>query len=320
LDHPPSSHYRNGRFYNQHAEPRGFRDVIKWMRNRQPGAWSDPVAQPPGPKPPERVADGALRVTFVGHSTVLIQFSGKNFLTDPIWSNRASPFQWIGPKRHRAPGLRFEDLPPIDVILLSHDHYDHFDTQTLRRLRRDHHPEIFCALGVARRLRKLGYDAPHEFDWCGTQEFAPNFRIHCTPAQHFSGRTLTDRNRTLWCSWLIESPHGNIYFGGDTGFGPHFSEIAQKFPPPRLALLPIGAYQPEWFMGPVHMSPDQALEAHRILRAHASLAIHHGTFHLADDGQTQAPDRLRALLIGSPDESRFWILQEGEGREVPANR
>jgi L-ascorbate metabolism protein UlaG (beta-lactamase superfamily) len=159
-----------------------------------------------------------------------------------------------------------------------------------------------------------------ELDWWETNEFSSDARIHCTPAQHFSGRSLFDRNRTLWCSWLLENPHGGIYFGADTGFGSHFAEIARRFPPPRLALLPIGAFRPRWFMSPVHMSPDEALEAHQILQAKASVAIHYGTFRLADDGETEAVDRLRELRShpANPLETSrvFLALEAGVGYDV----
>ena len=273
-----------------------------------------------GPKPPERVGPNRLRVTFVGHSTVLIQADALNFLTDPIWSNRASPVQWAGPKRHRAPGLRFEDLPPLDAILISHDHFDHLDAPTLRRLVTRHRAQIFCPLGVARLLRKLGFSNPMELDWWQSSKSASGFGIHCTPAQHFSGRSPFDRNRTLWCSWMIETAHGNIYFGADTGFGPHFVEIARRFPSPRLALLPIGAYRPRWFMSPMHMSPDEAWQAHRILQAQTSVAIHYGTFRLADDGETEAVDRLRELTADPPSDAVGWpaflAIEPGVGYDM----
>ena len=256
-------------------------------------------------------------MTFVGHSTVLIQAEGLNVLTDPIWSGRASPVRWAGPRRHRPPGLRFEDLPPIDVLLVSHDHYDHCDLPTLRRLLERQRPATFCPLGVDRLLSRVGFPSPRALDWWESSTLCEGVRVHCTPAQHFSGRSLLDRNRTLWCSWLLEAPHGNVYFGADTGFGPHFDEIAGRFAPPRLALLPIGAFRPRWFMAPVHMSPDDALRAHLILGAGTSVAIHHGTFRLADDGESEAADRLRRLVRESPPPAPFLVLKEGEGFDVP---
>jgi L-ascorbate metabolism protein UlaG (beta-lactamase superfamily) len=141
--------------------------------------------------------------------------------------------------------------------------------------------------------------------------------IHATPAQHFAARTPFDRNKTLWCGWMVETASGRIYVAGDTGFGPHFAEIASRFPALRLALLPIGAYRPEWFMGPIHMSPEEAVAAHRMLGAERSVAMHFGTFRLADDGETEPVERLQALLGQSEDQEHFWVLREGEGREVP---
>jgi L-ascorbate metabolism protein UlaG (beta-lactamase superfamily) len=315
-----TDHFRNGRFYNYSVRLEGFFDLIRWLRTRQPGAWREWIPSTYGPKPSERLAADQLRVTFIGHSTALIQAGSLNFLTDPIWSNRASPVSWAGPKRHRAPGLRLEDLPPLDAILISHDHYDHLDVSTLRSLKARHRAQIFCPQGVAKLLRKLGFSSPVELDWWQSSEFSSAVRIHCTPAQHFSGRSLSDRNRTLWCSWLIESPHGNTYFGADTGFGPHFAEIARRFPSPRLALLPIGAFRPEWFMSPVHMSPDEAVTAHQILQAQTSVAIHYGTFRLADDGETEAADRLRELMSHPANEDGssppFLALEAGVGHDV----
>ena len=314
-------HFRNGRFYNNlEAHPGGFLDLIRWLRTRQPGAWRKWIPSSYGPKPSERLAGNQLRVTFIGHSTVLIQAGALNFITDPIWSHRASPVQWAGPRRHRAPGLKLEDLPPLDAILISHDHYDHLDVSTLRSLRTQHRAQIFCPLGVAKLLRKLGFAEPVELDWWQSSGFSSGVRIHCTPAQHFSGRSLFDRNRTLWCGWLIENQHGNIYFAADTGFGPHFDEITRRFPPPRLALLPVGAYRPRWFMSPVHLSPDEAVKAHQILQAQTSIAIHHGTFRLADDGETEATDRLRELMRPPADDAGglqpFLALDGGMGYDV----
>ncbi len=310
-----SDHYRNGRFFNPGMKEHGFGDLFRWMRNRQRGAWRPWLPSTPGARPPARLSGDDLRATFVNHATVLLQVGDLNFITDPMWSLRASPVQWTGPKRHRAPGIRFDDLPTIDAILLSHNHYDHLDTGTLRRLLRRDCPEIFCPLGVARLVRRIGSHHVTELDWWESVHFR-DMELHCIPAQHFSARTPFDRDRTLWCGWMIERSSGNVYFAGDTGFGPHFEQIANRLPQPRLALLPIGAYRPEWFMGPVHMSPDEALEAHRILRAEQSMAIHFGTFSLADDGETEPMDRLRTLLHGTVEEDRFWIPAEGEGRQI----
>jgi len=306
---------------------RGFRDLVRWIRTRQPGPWPKWVESSPGCKPPTSVpgindpAD-ALRLTFVGHMTFLLQWQGLNILTDPIWSERASPVQFAGPRRVRAAGIRFEDLPKIDLVLLSHDHYDHLDRLTIRRLWKEHHPRFYTSLGNARRLRRFGVTDVVEMDWWQESLHESGVRVVCTPAQHFSGRTPFDRDATLWCGFMLEPKDGGaenaIYFAGDTGFGPLFSQIAARFPSPRLALLPIGAFRPEWFMGEVHCSPADALAAHRILRPRLSVASHFGTFPLADDGFDEAPVRLNNLLHTLAPEAlaSFVMLAEGGWRMV----
>jgi L-ascorbate metabolism protein UlaG (beta-lactamase superfamily) len=314
---PIPEHFRDGRFFNPGEQPHGFMDAMRWIMHRERGPWRAWIESEPGPRPPERVDGDALRVTFVGHATVLLQTAGLNFLTDPVWSLRASPVQWAGPKRHRAPGLRFEDLPPIDAVLLSHNHYDHLDIPTLRRLVERDHPAIFCPLGLQDFVRRLGFTEISELDW-GQQQNWRNVEVHCTQAQHFAARTPFDRNKTLWCGWLLETnaSAGAVYFAADSGFGPHFAALAEKFPHIRLALLPIGAYRPEWFMGPVHMGPDEAVRVHQILKAQTSVAIHYGTFSLADDGETEPQEKLLSLLRNEDELKPFWILQEGEGRDA----
>lgn len=313
---PASDHYQNGRFFTPHAPKQpGLRGIFEWFTHREKVAWQPWMAAPRGAPPPPRLNEGDLRATFVNHATVLLQIGELNVITDPIWSKYASPVQFAGPRRHRAPGIRFEDLPPIDVILLSHNHYDHLDVATLLRLRRRDAPTVFCPLGVAARLRRLGLRSIVELDWWQQQPFR-DVTIHCVPAQHFSARGLFDRDRTLWCGWQVGCGAGDVLFAGDTGFGPHFAEIAQRLPQPRLALLPIGAYRPRWFMGPVHMGPEEALDAHAILKPLVSMPIHYGTFSLADDGETEPADHLRALLTEKPEQN-WRVLQEGEGWHVP---
>ena len=309
-------HFRDGRFFNPGVPEHGFVEAMKWMRTRKIGPWPQWIDAQPGPPPPGMVEGTGLRVTFVNHSTVLLQTNGCNILTDPVWSRRVSPVQWTGPERHRDPGIRFEDLPEIHGILISHNHYDHCDLPTLRRLAARQQPVVFCPLGVAKLLRRAGFREVHELDWWQTEKWG-RMGIHCVPAQHFSARTPFDRNRTLWCGWVVESPGGNLYFAGDTGFGDFWETVRERFAPIRLALLPIGAYEPEWFMGPVHMTPEQAVDAWTALRAGTAMAIHFGTFALADDGEADPVRRLREALQGHSDADRFWVLAEGEGRLVP---
>jgi L-ascorbate metabolism protein UlaG (beta-lactamase superfamily) len=257
-------------------------------------------------------------VTFVNHATVLIQTEGLNILTDPVWSERASPVSWAGPKRHRSPGLRFEDLPPIDVVLISHNHYDHLDVKTLVRLNTEHRPHFMTGLGNRAFLEAHEISNILELDWWDAAKVSESLSVTCVPAKHFSGRGLRDRDATLWCGYVIEASAGNVYFAGDTGMGSHFVEIKDRLGPIRLALLPIGAYLPIWFMHPVHISPSQAIEVHNILNPTISMAIHFGTFALGDDGEFEPVLKLReALNNSSQSDSRFWVLGHGEGRDVP---
>jgi L-ascorbate metabolism protein UlaG (beta-lactamase superfamily) len=319
---PVSEHFDGEHFYNPGSPPlRGSASLLQWLANREPGPWRKWTPAPPGPPPPPRISDGGIRVTFVGHSTVLLQMDGANILTDPIWSMRASPFSWIGPRRHRPPGLRLEDLPSIDVVLQSHDHYDHFDIPTLRRLTSRHRPRFVVPLGVRARLvaHKIpGGDESTEIDWWQTVSISSEIRITAVPARHFSGRSFRDRNRTLWCGYIVEGPSGTVYFAGDSGYGTHFREIRDRFPNIRLALFPIGAFRPQWFMGPVHISPQEAVRAHQELGAACSVAIHFGTFRLADDGEDEPATELRrALEAAAIPASKFLTLDGGQGLEIP---
>ncbi len=322
---PPSDHFDGERFFNTDPARQGEGSFIKWMLTRDRGAWPKWIESTPGPKPPERVDD--LRLTFINHSTTLIQIDGLNILTDPVYSPRVSPVQFAGPKRHRAPGIRFRDLPPIDLVLVSHNHYDHLDTGTLHRLQWRHSPRIVTPLGNGKLMARFGIVNATELDWWQRSE-----NITVVPAQHFSARAMSDRDRNLWGGFIIHSDRGNVFFAGDTGWGGHFAEIARRYTPIRLALLPIGAYQPRWFMRPAHIDPEEALEAHRVLGAQTSAAIHFGTFALGDDGELDPVRDLeeamevagRESLVGNdptgdprPAIGDFWILNHGEGRDVP---
>ena len=317
LPYTEPEHFDGRRFHNSRGEVRGFRDFVKWMRTRRRGQWRHFEATPPGPAPPRRVAD--LRVTWVNHATLLVQTSDCNILTDPVWSDRVSPVRWAGPRRHHPPGVRWDDLPQIDLVLLSHDHYDHLDLPTLESLERRDRPSVFCGLKVGDRLRKRGLRDVTELDWWETVTARRGLAVTSVPMQHFSGRGLFDRNRTLWTGFVLSSGAGKVLFAGDTGYGLHFSQIRQRIGPIRLALLPIGAYKPEWFMGPVHLSPQEALAAHRDLEADTSIGMHYGTFELADDGQDEPPREITRLLAQLQDDApRFWLLENGQGRDVPA--
>ncbi len=317
MRYPDSDHCHNGRFFNPGVAAHTLKDMLRWRRTSTPGAWRRTIPATPGAAPAARVSGGELAVTFVGHSTVLLQTEGLNILTDPIWSERCSPVSWAGPRRHRIPGIRLEELPKIDLILLSHNHYDHCDLPTLRHLVQRDAPTIACPLGLARLLRRLGFDQIMELDWEQTASFAAA-ELRCVRAQHFAARGPFDRDRTLWCGWAVTLPSGTLYFAGDSGFGSFFQEIARKLGPIRLALLPIGAYEPEWFMGSVHMSPAQAVAVHRILQPQESIAIHYGTFSLADDGELAPAEALREELQRNPPPTPFRMIPEGECYRIAA--
>lgn len=294
---PVTDHFNGRRFFNRAVTPHNdFADAARWVATRDPAPWGPPRNAEPGAPPVPRVDGGGLRVTFIGHTTLLVQADGLNVLTDPVWSDRCGPTSWFGPRRVRPPAIRFEDLPPIDVVLLSHNHYDHCDLPTLRRLARSHAPRVVVPLGMRRFLARRGIPVQEELDWWQEARVADGVHVVAVPARHFAGRGLFDRDRSLWCGFGLQLPSGLVCFAGDTGFGDHFAEIRERLGAPRLALLPIGAYRPEWFMSRVHMSPSQALEAHRRLSARTSIATHFGTFRLADDGETEAPDAIRAAM------------------------
>jgi L-ascorbate metabolism protein UlaG (beta-lactamase superfamily) len=244
-----------------------------------------------------------------------------NILTDPIWSDRASPVWFSGPRRRSNPGVPFDGLPSIHVVLISHDHYDHLDMPSLRRLHREHDPVFITGLGNGRRLHRAGIPGAVERDWWDRVDLQPGLAVNLVRSKHFSGRGPFDHNKTLWCGFVVSSPAGNVYFAGDTGYGDHFQEIASRFGPIRAAMLPIGAFRPEWFMGEVHCTPLEALRAHEVLRSDVSIAIHHSTFPLGDDGQDEATNALRNHLRHTDlGDSQFWILQPGEGRDLPVCR
>jgi L-ascorbate metabolism protein UlaG (beta-lactamase superfamily) len=304
---PFPKHFDGKRYFNPDApQARGYLDVLRWKFTSRPQPSPRFVSDVTPSRPPAGVEGNELRVTLINHSTVLVQQSGCNILTDPFWSERATPIRGLGPRRRRSPGVPLHDLPRIDIVLLSHDHYDHLDLATLRVLVARGQSQFIAPLGVGRLLRKNNIAPVRELDWGETIPLA-GATIHCVPALHFSGRGIFDRNRTLWCGYIVETADRVVYFAGDTAFGPHFAAIRERFGAPRLAFLPIGAYEPRWFMSSVHMSPEEAVKAHQILGAATSIAIHHGTFQLADESLDAPKERLSEC---APD--NFISLNNGQ--------
>ena len=315
---PQSDHFDGTRFINRrgdgsHSHPTG---VLRWLLTRKKGPWRNVDAEP-GPPPPERVEGDTLRITLVGHATVLVQMAGLNFLTDPIWAERTSPVTFAGPKRFRPPGLRFEDLPPIDLVLVSHNHYDHLCVETLRRLSEKHRMPIVTGLGNVAFLEQQGIAGGVEIDWWDSTSI-DGVKVQAVPMEHFSGRGPGDRDRTLWAGFVVRHPAGDVLFAGDTGYGDQFKEIRDRIGAPRVALLPIGAFEPVWFMSPVHVSPAEAVTAHRDLGAKTSVAIHYGTFALADDGMDEPVEKLVvARKEQGVSEDDFRVLEHGIGQDLP---
>jgi len=306
-------HFDGRRFYNPDGRRTpGFLDVPRWKLTSRPEPSPSFISDVEQSIPPRRVEGSGLRTTLVNHSTVLLQQRGSNILTDPIWSERAGPFYWSGPRRRRKPGVSWENLPPIDAVLISHNHYDHLDLPTLRRLASRGHSTFIVPARGARLLRSENIMPVHELDW-GESSALPGFTIHCVPAMHFSGRGILDRGMTLWCGYVIECQERSVYFAGDTAFGGHFAWIRERFGSLRLALLPIGAYEPRWFMSPVHMAPDEAVKAHQVLAAQTSIAIHHGTFRLSDE----SIDTPKKQLIACARNETFLVLNNGQFAEIP---
>jgi L-ascorbate metabolism protein UlaG (beta-lactamase superfamily) len=276
----PSDHFDGQRFRNpRNVRTPPFSAVPKMLA--EPGApW--PASVPVTPRVPPPLGNAAAVVTFIGHATFLIQTAAGNVLTDPVYSNAAGPWGRFGPRRSRLPGVRFDDLPPIATILLSHNHYDHCDRTTLRALARRFSPRVLTPLGNRRLARSMGFDRIEELDWWDCSE-AAGLPITLTPAQHFSARTPFDRNRALWGGFMLQIGDRRLYFAGDSGYGDFFKDIGDRFGPIDLALIPIGAYEPRWFMRPIHMDPDEAVRAHRDVRSKRSIGMHFGTFRMTTE-------------------------------------
>ncbi|MDB5241218.1 MAG: twin-arginine translocation pathway signal, partial [Spirosoma sp.] len=290
---PVTDHFNGKKFYNPGNSDHSSGSVFEWLLHRDKGPWPEQPDAFVGPRPATRIEGDSLVVTFVNHSTFLLQTNGLNILTDPVWSDRVGPTSWLGVKRHRPPGLRFEELPPIDVVLLSHNHYDHLDLPTIRRLVKGHNPLFVTPLGVSHLPRSEGARVTRELDWNDTLRVNGKLSLTCTQAQHFSNRGMGDRNETLWAGYLLHTTYGTVYFCGDSGYGPHFKQIGNRSEPIKLALLPIGSYRPQWFMAPVHVSPAGAVRALLDLKATQAMGIHFGTFQQGDDGLLEPANDLR---------------------------
>ena len=313
-----SDHFDGRRFFN----PTGANGQPVWM---VPGLLLAPRTRWPSRVPvesrqPPHIGPDDVVVTFVGHATFLVQVGATNLLIDPVYAERASPVSFAGPRRVRAPGVRFDDLPNVSLVLLSHNHYDHCDLRTLHALDQRFHLRVAAPIGNGQLLRSAGIRHIDELDWWETADSAP-FPITLTPAQHFSSRGIFDRNRALWGGFLIEAAGRRILFAGDSGYGPHFRAIAARLGPIDLALLPIGAYEPRWFMKDIHMNPAEAVQAHVDLAARQSLAMHFGTFQLTPEAIDEPVRALaKALRERGMSAEHFRPAEVAESVWVAGNR
>jgi len=316
---PISDHFDGKRFSNDEPFETSLLAVLRFYLSGDTGPWTRDLDEPPAAAPAASVGEGRLVATVVNHATVLVQADGLNILTDPVWSQRVSPLSWIGPRRYRPPAIRFEDLPPIDVVLISHNHYDHLDLATVARLAEHHDPAFVVPLGDAEFLRGIGIKRVVELDWWQAWTLPNGRQIHGVPVQHWSGRSVlpSDQNRSLWQGYVIETAAGPVYFAGDTGYADHFERAHERFGNMRLALLPIGAYEPRWFLAYQHMNPAEAVQAHLELRAQTSLAIHWGTFKLTAEGQLQPrQDLIAARRERGLSDVSFQVPDFGEAIEI----
>ena len=314
------------------SEPHDWRTVLRWSRERRsqsltpsPPRGSFPIATPAISYP--RAGPDDFTATWIGHSTVLLQVGGLNLITDPMFSERAFPVQWMGPRRLMDPGLALDALPPLDVVLVSHSHYDHLDRPAVKHLARAH-PEAtwIVPLGLGRYIRGWGAREIVELGWW-QDTVSRGLRVAATPARHFSARRLGDRNRSLWCGFALELDGRRAWFAGDTAYHPEFGEIGARYGPFDLVMIPIGAYEPRWFMERVHVNPEEAVQIYQDLgAAHPDaprplmLGIHWGTFRLTDEPMDEPPRRTEALWReGGLDGDRLWVARFGATRRIPAS-
>jgi L-ascorbate metabolism protein UlaG (beta-lactamase superfamily) len=318
---PVSDHFDGERFFDPRGVPLGGRGGFRrWLVDRYwRGTRTKWPAWAPSPyvdRPPARVEGPEWRVSYVGHASFLVQGAGLNILLDPVWSMRASPFRHVGPKRVNNPGIAFADLPPIDIVLVSHAHYDHLDVATLSRLAAAHRPRVITPLGNDTIMRAHDKTiAAEAYDWHDRVAIGSNAAVTLVPTRHWSARSLSDRNMSLWASFVIETAAGRVYFVGDSsyGAGSHFRDVAERYGPIDLALLPIGAYEPRWFMADQHMNPAEAVQAFADCGAQHALGHHYGTFQLTDEGIDAPVVALaEALREASIPADRFRALQPGQ--------
>jgi L-ascorbate metabolism protein UlaG (beta-lactamase superfamily) len=319
---PASDHFDGVRFFDPNGSaPKSLPDLLRWQLTRERVAWPERDPSPYADKPPQRVDNPRdWRVSFIGHASLLLQAGGLNILIDPIWSERASPVSFAGPKRVNNPGVAFDALPPIDVALVSHCHYDHLDVATLSALVTPHRTRVIAPLGNDTIIR--GHDPSvriEAYDWHARVPLTRDVALTMVPMRHWSARGLLDRNKALWAGFMVETPAGRILHVADSGYGDgyHFRHARERYGPFRLAILPIGAYAPRWFMRDQHMDPEEAVRAFTDTGADYALAHHFGTFQLTDEAIDEPLARLvEARKAANLPEEKFRALRPGQVLEL----
>ena len=308
---PKSDHFNGHTFFNPNGHTENsFFDLLKWQFTAEKGSWPEEVKNKKYPR--VSLTNQKAVLTFIGHASFLIQVPGVNILTDPIFSERASPVRFAGPKRVRNPGIEIQDLPKIDVVLVSHNHYDHLDIESLKTLHKISNPLIVVPLGDKDLLEKAGIGNVLELDWWQNVHIK-DVKLTFTPSHHWSARSLFDKCESLWGAFFITTPKAKIYFGGDTGYDTHFLQTKEKLGVPDIALIPIGAYEPRWFMKSHHLNPEEAVRAHKDLESKLSFGMHMMTFQLSDESYEAPVEELeKAKIKFQIEPQKFQILDVGE--------
>ncbi len=317
-----TDHCDGNEFYNPAIDSteHSFSMTIKWMWKMKTVEWPKWVNDPPQPAPPRYVKKGELKVTYINHATILIQVDSVNILTDPIFSDYAGPISFMGVKRVRKPGIPIDSLPKIDIILISHNHYDHLDLPSLEILAKRDKPILITGLGVKKQLDDIPFDKVQEMDWWNKFTLTPDsIDVTFVPALHKSGRGLFDGNESLWGGFVISNAVGNIYFAGDTGYGSFLEKLSHRFSSFRLTIFPIGSYEKRWFMKKQHMNPDDAVKAHILLQSKQSIGMHYATFaeHPEQTIDQHEKDLDTAMNYYQLPKDRFLVLKFGEGIYIP---